>query len=646
MAKSNTSPEAIADGTFDWTDGVDSNRLTTVQSQLNPNGLKRSQLAWLNNATVRGGGIIQRFGWQPLTKLLASGRYQGGFLYEPDSGEPYLVFSVSGVIYSITLSPPYVLTNLTRGLAALHNPSSPEMCFFTQGENYLIIQAGDYDTPGVPLPGKTDSLGRTLPLFWNGTTLRRSIGITTLTPAAAPGQNEIPAATCMDYYANRIWYAQDRQYSAGDIVGSRNSGTVANHYRDSILNITENPLCFGGDGFTVPTNAGNIRAIKHSANLNASLGQGQLYIFTRKTVYTQTVPVTRTDWINADANNQPKQDVVQLVNGSVNDRTVVPVNGDLYCQSLEPGIRSQIMATRYFQQWSNTPISQAEQRALQFNDRALMRFGCGMQFNNRMWQTALPTRALDGLNVIHKAILPLDFDIVTSFGENKTPVWEGAYDGIQFLQLFSGDFGGRERGFATMISDADGSINIWEMTSDSRTENGDSRVVWSAEFPAFTWSVHGVEFLLKQLIGGECWIDKVFGTVDMSWYFRPDADPCWRFWFNTQFCAARNCWEDDPACVITAYPPPPYREGYRWPIVFPDPGSVKGCDSMAVRPVTWGYQFQTKVVVKGWCRIRGLVLYAIPREKAQYQGVVEAPIPGSMPLTTNGMNKLPNPFVP
>jgi hypothetical protein len=66
-------------------------------------------------------------------------------------------------------------------------------------------------------------------------------------------------------------------------------------------------LVNGGDGFTVPTNAGNIRALKHSSKINASLGQGQLFIFTRKTVYSITVPTTRTDWIYADAQNQPEQ---------------------------------------------------------------------------------------------------------------------------------------------------------------------------------------------------------------------------------------------------------------------------------------------------------------------------------------------------
>jgi hypothetical protein len=646
--KPSTSEVYIPDGSFDWSGGVDSSLVTTLQSALNVNGLPRSSLAWLNNGTVRGGGITQRTGWQPLLKSVAATgfRWQGGFIYEADSANPYLVCQISGVPFAILLDPPYTVTDLSGGDAMLQNPAASEMAWFAQGENYLVIQAGDFFTPGPVIVGKTDTLGRTLPLFWDGTVLRRSLGITTLTPAGIqPGINEIPAATCMDYYGNRFWWAYARSYAAGDIAGGP-SGTALNHYRDAILSVTENPLCFGGDGFTVPTNAGNIRALAHSSNLNAALGQGQFYIFTRKAIFSLEVPLTRTDWINADASNQPSQVVVQLVNGAVGDRCVVPVNGDLFYQSFDPAIRSLLTAVRNFGQWGNTPISQNELRALQLNDRGLMRFSGGIQFNNRLLMLVLPVVAADGLNVVHQAILPLDFDVVSNLSTVSPtdvsgtsamipPVWEGAHDGLQFLQLFSGDFGGLPRAFSAMISDEDGSLGIWELTNAERFENGDDRVTWSPEFPAFTWGTAGLEFKLKQLKGGELWVDKVFGTVDIDVYYRADADPCWYHWFHTDVCVKRDCRELDDPCVV-AYPPEPFREGYRWPIVFPEPKQV--CNAMGVRPTTVGYQFQVKVMLKGWCRIRGLILYAIPHPEPQYHGIA---CPSSV---RQGMAMLPNPF--
>ena len=174
----------LVDGSFDWTDGCDSSKVTTIASDLNPNGIKRSQLSWMNNCGVRTVGILQRTGWQPLLKIIDDGRWQGGFIYEPDGANPYLVCSISGHIYQVLLEPPFTITDLSVAFG-LFNPPDAEIAFFCQGENQLIIQAGDYYTGGTVIPGTTDTVGRTLPLFWNGTTLRRSIGITNPAPAIA-----------------------------------------------------------------------------------------------------------------------------------------------------------------------------------------------------------------------------------------------------------------------------------------------------------------------------------------------------------------------------------------------------------------------------------------------------------------------------
>ena len=293
-------------------------------------------------------------------------------------------------------------------------------------------------------------------------------------------------------------------------------------------------------------------------------------------------------------------------------------------------------ATRNFGdgQWGNTPISQNEERALQFNDRSLMRFSSGIEFNNRILMAVLPTLAADGINTIHQGILPLDFDIVTNLAEKKAPVWEGIWDGAQILQLFTGDFGGRQRAFYTNISDEDGTINVWEITVSDRFQNGDNRVTWGAEFPAFTWATSGYEYRLKQLNGGELWIDKIAGTVDMDIYYRADAEPCWRHWLHHQICTAR-C--EDLNDALTAYPCEPCREGYVFTVAFPEPLAV--CNQMHVRPTTIGYQFQVKIVLKGWCRIRGLLLYALPKAKPQFQGIA---CPPNGPA--GGMKMLPNPF--
>lgn len=591
----------LVDGSLDFSAGVNSIKTTTIQSQQNPGGLARNELFWLNNGTVRDGGITQRTGWVYLGTIHdSSGLYQGGFLYEPKAANPYFVLSISGQILQVFPDLVSGSINLSAHFG-LNNPPTQPQSFFVQGEEFLVIQAGD---------------GKTLPLFWDDALLRRSKGITNIAvPPGTPGVNELPAATAMDYYMGRIWYAQGRSYSAGDIVGGA-SGTAAYRFRDAILNVTENPLVVGGDGFIVPSNAGNIRAIKHSTNLDVSLGQGRLYIGTRNSIYSLQVPVTRTDWIAANNNTQPLQTIVQIANGPVSDRSMVNNNGDLFYQSLEPGIRSLIQATRYFSQWGNTPISSNEDRVLQFNDRSLLHMSSACVFDNRLLNTALPLQKSQG--VVHQAVIPLDFIPISNFGAQKAPNWEGMYEGLDILQLFSGDFGGLERCFAIVVSRVDSSIQLYEVTDFQRDDFntfGESRVTWITEFPAYTF---GQEFLLKRLISAELWVDKVYGEVVFNMEYRPDGDTCWHPWHQWKLCVAKSSCENptNPVC----YPAEIYREGFKQTLTLPKP--QEKCQQNSGRPINVGYQFQPRLTIKGWCRIRGIVLKAEPVEQSLYHDKV------------------------
>ncbi len=592
MATTDSKDVTITDGSLSFSSGVDSIKVTTIASARNPQGLGRDQLAWLINGTVRDGGIQQRWGWkQNGTVHDGSALFQGCFMYEPLNADPYLVVAIGGVIYAVNPDTGQA-TNISGGLAM---PADQDYYYFCQAEQFLVIQAGD---------------NVTLPLFWDGTTMRRSIGITPgPTAPGQPGKNEIPAATAMDYYMGRLWYAQGRQYSAGDIVNG-SSGTAAYDFRDSVLNVTENPLVVGGDGFTVPTQDGAIRALKHGAAIDAALGEGRLFIFTRKAVYALQVPVTRTDWIAANNNNQPLQTVVQLVNGSVNDRSVVAVNGDLFYQSLEPGIRSLLQAVRYFTQWGNAQISANENRILQFNDRALLRFSSGIYFDNRLMQSSLPVQRTQG--VVSQAIVPMDFIPIQSFQQQRQPVWEGALTGVDILQLSTGNFGGLERAFALTVSKT-GTIDLWEFEVGRQRDDGDNRVTWVIESPAYTW---GDEFKLKKLVGMELWVDRIYGTVVFSVDWRPDSSSCWNQWHSWKECSSRNSEENLSAPIAYPIAGPCFKATMNLPV---PPGQCADCN--ALRPAAVAFQHQIRLTVHGFCRIRGWQLFAEPVAKQPYLGL-------------------------
>lgn len=584
----------LVDGSLDWASGVDSSRPTTLAGQGNPHGLRRNQLAFLTNGTVRGGGINTRTGQTPVVQGApwnGSGLYQGGYMYEPRFDFPYLVLLIGGRVYKVRVDTDYSITDLSTPIGQFMPPDQP-LAHFKQGEEFLVIQAGDNVTN---------------PLFYDGNIMWRSAGFL----GVGNTGNELPPAGAMDYYMGRLWYSIGRSYIAGDIVGGP-AGTPAYEQRDSILKVTENPIAVAGDGFIVPTNAGNIRILTHTAELDTALGQGRLLIGTPKAIYRLNVPVSRDDWTSAHDPSIPLQTVAQIRYGPVGDRSGVVVNGDFFYQTLEPAIRSLTYSVRYFQQWGNVPISRNENRVLRFNDRSLLRFSSGIEFNNRLLQSALPFQTPVG--VAHKGILPLDFDLISSLEEKLPPAWEGMIEGLNVLQLFEGDFGGLQRAFAVVASKT-GDIDIWEITNDQRFDAGDRRITMVIETPAWTW---GDPFKMKELDTMELWIDKLLGKVDFEVYYRPDQYPCYLPWFKWSECTAKDCTEDiDDPCT---YPTQPFCESFKATMTLPKP--VPSCIKVSGRPSTWGYQHQIKLVIKGWCRVRGMLVYALERKSEPYKSNV------------------------
>lgn len=598
------SAEILVDGSMAWGGGVDSIKVPTISGPNNPDGLDRNQNAWLVNAIDRDTGLTQRSGWQPLGLVAGAGQlYQGGIVYSPIAGDPYLLCVIGGHIYSVTFSSPPVVTDLTLVFAQVPITQTLPRCFFVQAEEFVVIQWGDLVSN---------------PFFYDGVQLWQSNGI--INPGSVDPNNELPPGGPMVYYQQRIWIAQwnglHRVLCAGDIVGNQASGTAPYGYRDSVLKVTECPLAFGtgGDGFAVPSQSGDIRALAYSANLDATLGQGNLMIFTRGPVYTLDVPITRTDWIATTSNKQPTMKVIQLTNGSVNDRSIVAANGDLFFQTITGDIGSISTALKYFQQWGNTPVSSNEHKIVQRQNKALLQFVSGINFDNRLLMSALPKQLENG--VVCDAIIPLDLTPINSFGKGATPAWQGHWEGLQWLQLFVADFGGLDRAFGLTVGKTTSEIDLWEITEDAKEENGDNRVTWISTGPAFDF---GSSIKLKKLVSLELWFDRLWGTVDFAVYYTPDQYPCPILWSTFTECAARNSIED--ITFVNQYPPATdYREQYRIKVL-PTPEPAE-CNILSSRPLNVARQFQITIVVTGFCRIRGIFPKTLPVERSLYEDMI------------------------
>ena len=444
-----------------------------------------------------------------------------------------------------------------------------------------------------------------------------SFTLTTTIAAGTVGAliNQIPAALAMAYYMGRLWYATGATANAGDIVGG-SAGTAIYDYLDSVLSVTENPLVLGGDGFTMPSGSDNITGFGIPQMINASLGQGLLNIGTANAVFALQVPVTRADWIATGANNAPEIFVVATSNGFVNDWSVTGVNGDLWYQSLTPDIRSLLTAVRYFQQWGNVDISSNENYIFDQVNRALLGWASGIYFNNYLVMTTLPTQTPYG--VVHPALIPLDFEPISTMEEQLPPSWNGEWEGLQIFQLTTGTFNGVQRAFATTLNPTvAGQIELWEIVPNSIGDNG-ARIQWQPTFPSFTWAEHGWETELKKLVSGELWLDEIEGVVEIKVQYVPDGSSCPYDWYAFTVCNATDSSQITPA---QGYPLITFQSGVRRPIVFPLPPEANEGENS--RPANIGYEFQPILTIKGQCRIRGIFLKAEQVSRPLYEGLSE-----------------------
>ena len=122
---------------------------------------------------------------------------------------------------------------------------------------------------------------------------------------------------------------------------------------------------------------------------------------------------------------------------------------------------------------------------------------------------------------------------------------------------------------------------------------------------------------LKELETLELWIDKLYGEVIFKVEWRPDSDPCWRLWREWKECEPRtSCEAPEDVC----YPLTQCREGFRATMTLPKPPT--SCGSNTGRPAHIGYQHQLRLTIKGWARLRGLLVHATKRERELFKNLV------------------------
>jgi len=495
------------------------------------------------------------YGPQSLT-----GTFQCALPYIGDNGQTFILMLISGKVWLYDC-----LQNNAQNLTVspnLENPSNLLDGWMVQAENFVVIQDGF-----------------SKPLIFNGTNLRRAT------------DDEIKTGKMMSYVNGRIWYALPDGFSfrATDIVYG--DGT-----RASVLKETENTFLNEGGDFAVPSDSGGITAMAVPGNPDTSLGQGPLLIFTPRYVFSIQAPVDRDTWKNL---NYPIQAISLLTSGALGSRSAITVNGDVFYRAVD-GVRSFIIARRSFNDWGNTPISNEILNIAENDQTNLLWASSAVVFDNRLLMTGQPRYRADG--VIHKALMVLDFDLITSLRKKFPPAWAGIWTGLDVLQILKTENAYGDACFA-IARGSDNTIQIWEVSKtskfDSNLSDPKKEIQWLVQTRAYNFEL---PFGLKKLDSGDIFIDSLDGNVGFNVEYRPDQYPSWLEWAEWSECAITT--QCDNLCPISNFQPQ-----YRPKMRLPTPTDIP-CNSTISTPTRNLYEVQLNISISGYCRIKSIRVHA------------------------------------
>jgi len=451
----------------------------------------------------------------------------------------------------------------------------------TGGKNSLLLQNIN-DTPGL-----------------------QNVG-TAAAPSAESIQNFVPAGTfiyslpeiptCIMgvYGMGRNWIAlpDGVSYVASDIVGS-DTGTQQYKYRDSVLTVSQNYFLAGGGTFQISGAGETITAMQFVAQIDASLGQGALQIFTDDTVFSNDAPPDLTTWSTLTS---PIQVEGLIGSGAAGQDAVVQSNNDLIFRLSDGGVQSMLMASQDFNQWGNTPISNEVIRSIGGDNQALLSFTSMTVFNNRMLMTCQLVQDVRG--VYGAALVALNFDPISSLQGKASSVWDGEWNGLRVLKLITGVFNGVKQCFALCLNGSGATATIGlvqiELDGAATLDNNVQPVTWSFESPMLFKEPEKPTDprLYKRLVNGEFSIRDITANVGYQVFYRSDQNPNWTPWYSS-------------TVVFQGASDPGYRR--RIPIGMPDP---KVFDLTNNQPMREGYNFQLKFVFTGSCTLTNVRIAA------------------------------------
>lgn len=485
------------------------------------------------------------------------GRFQGAGYYAPRNLPESFIVQVSGRLYQ-------VIPNTTGGAVVteikLEQRSSRHrrLAYMQQADRFMIVQDGE-----------------SRPIIYDGITARRAKA------------NEVPVGTIMAYGMGRLVVVRNRNIYFGDLYGSHD-GTDPG---DSVLTFEESTFLNEGYPAAISFALGRISGARFVPQQDSSVGDGELLVFAEGGVSSFFLSQPRENW------KQSAFQRITLLNiGSRGHRAAVSINGDLWFRSNE-GWRSYRQARAEINGWARLPMSTEVRNYVDVDTDQWLIYGSAVTFDNRLIGTCTP-RPNQG-RLIHKGLLVLDFDVLSSFGDTVKPAWDGHWHGLDVTQLVEGSFKSSRRAFAFAI-DAGGQNSLHEITKNAARDTG-GQIPCELAMRSYDFKAGYNE---KEIYSADAWFSHIKSSIAPTLTYRPDQQPEWQPWFTRNAVAPIGTCQE-----ITCGGCPTIRYNFAPRLTFPKPGNVT--DTFTGRHMRLGYEFQPKLTWTGSAKLHRFRLHAM-----------------------------------
>jgi hypothetical protein len=162
--------------------------------------------------------------------------------------------------------------------------------------------------------------------------------------------------------------------------------------------------------------------------------------------------------------------------------------------------------------WPHIPQSTNVKQFLNNDSGWMLKYASAIYFDNRVLVTTSPMPNQE--RPIHVGLMSVDFDILSSFGQNSQPAWDGQWvmpGGYMILQVLSGTFDGITRAFMFCLG-PDNQNYLFEFSKDDKDDWDGQRITWELVTRAFDFEKleqASTPFTENEIYDADIWMKEI-----------------------------------------------------------------------------------------------------------------------------------------